>query len=107
MQPSTVNGAELGAQEWRDALFLRYGLEPPDLPTYCDCCNANFIIFHAFDYKRGVLVTARHTELCDGVPDLAGKAFTPSHVCNDPLVFSGRAMKRTKATPAGASGTID
>ena len=29
--PSTVNGTELGAQEWRDALFLRYGLEPPDL----------------------------------------------------------------------------
>ena len=32
LQPSTVNGTELGAQEWRDALFLRYGLEPPDLP---------------------------------------------------------------------------
>ena len=24
--PSTVNGTELGAQEWRDNLFLRYGL---------------------------------------------------------------------------------
>ena len=31
--PSTVNGTELGAQEWCDALFLRYGLEPPDLRT--------------------------------------------------------------------------
>ena len=28
--PSTVNGTELGAQEWREALFLRYGLEPPE-----------------------------------------------------------------------------
>ena len=26
VQPSTVNGTELGAQEWRDAAFLRYGL---------------------------------------------------------------------------------
>ena len=26
---SKVNGMELGEQEWRDALFLRYGLEPP------------------------------------------------------------------------------
>ena len=26
VQPYTVNWAELGAQEWRDALFLRYGL---------------------------------------------------------------------------------
>ena len=25
---STVNGTELGAQEWRDAAFLCYGLEP-------------------------------------------------------------------------------
>ena len=27
------NGTELEAQEWRNVLFLRYGLEPPDLPT--------------------------------------------------------------------------
>ena len=36
VQLSTVNGAELGAQEWRDDLFLRYGLEHPDLSTHCD-----------------------------------------------------------------------
>ena len=42
----------------------------------------------------------RHNELRDGVADLAGKAFTPSHVRNDPLIFTGRAVKRTKATPA-------
>ena len=28
VQPSTVNGTEIGAQEWRDALFLRNGLDP-------------------------------------------------------------------------------
>ena len=33
VQTSTVNGTDLGAQEWRDALFLRYVLDPPDLPT--------------------------------------------------------------------------
>ena len=37
--PSTVNGTELGAQERRDELFLRYGLDPPDLPTHCDGCE--------------------------------------------------------------------
>ena len=36
---------------------------------------------------------------------MAGKAFTPSHVSNYPLIYSGRAVKRTKATPARASGT--
>ena len=47
----------------------------------------------------------RHNELCDGVAYLTGKAFTPSHVHNDPLIYSSRAVKRTKAAPAGASGT--
>ena len=47
--PSTVNGTELGAQEWRGALFLRYGLEPPDLPSHCDGCDAKFSISHALD----------------------------------------------------------
>ena len=100
VQPSTVNGTELGAQEWRDAAFLRYGLEPPDLPKYCDGCNTLFLILHALDCKRGGLVTARHNELRDGVADLSGKAFTPSHVRNDPLIYHGCAVKRTKSTPS-------
>ena len=49
MQPSTVNKTELGAQEWRDTLFLRYGLEPPDLPTHCDGCQTKFLISYALD----------------------------------------------------------
>ena len=83
---STVNGTELGYQEWQDALFLRYGMDPPDLLTYCDGCEARFTISHALDCKKGVLIKARHNELCDGVANLAGKAFTPSHVCDDPLI---------------------
>ena len=84
VQPSTVNGTELGAQEWRGTAFLRYGLEPPDLPKHCDGCNAKFSICHALDCKMGGLVTARHNELRDGVADLASRAFTPSQVRNDP-----------------------
>ena len=60
VQPSTVNGTELGAHEWRDTLFLRYGLDPPDLPTHCDGCQAKFLISHALDCKKGGLVTARN-----------------------------------------------
>ena len=50
---------------------------------------------------------ARHNELHDGVADLAGKAFTPSHVRDDPLIYSGRAVKRMKASSDGSSGTTD
>ena len=53
--------------------------------------------------KKGGHVTARHNELRDWVADLAGKALTPSHVCDDPLIYSGRAVRRTKAAPAGAN----
>ena len=104
MQLSTVNGAELRAQEWQDAAFLRYGLQPPDLPKYCDGCDARFSIYHTLDCKRGGLVTAHHNELRDRVADLSGKAFTPSHMRNDPLIYQGCAVKRTKAKPAGPSG---
>ena len=105
MLTSTVNGTELGTQEWRDALFLRYGLDPPDLPSHCDGCDAKFTISHTLDCKKGGLFTARHNELRDGVSDLAGKAFTPAHVRDDPLIYSGRAMSRTKPKPAGSKLT--
>ena len=49
----------------------------------------------------------RQNELRDGVADLAGRVFTPSQVNDDLLIFEGRAVKRTKATPAGASGTTE
>ena len=103
VQPFTVNGTELGAQEWRDALFLWYVLEPPDLPTHCDGCHTKFLISHILDCKKGGLITARHNELRNRVADLAGKALNPSHVRDDPLIYSGRATKRMKATPARAS----
>ena len=95
---------DLGSQEWCDALFLRYGLDPPDLPTHCNGCQAKFSISHALDCKTGGLFTARHNELRDGVADLECKAFTPSHVRNDPLIYSGCSVNRTKSKPAGSDG---
>ena len=50
---------------------------------------------------------AHHIELRDAVADLAGKEFTPSHVRYEPLIYSGRYMKRTKATPAEDRGNKD
>ena len=45
----TVNVIELGAQKCRNALFLRYGIDLPDLSKYFEKCNAAFSIFHALD----------------------------------------------------------
>ena len=46
---------------------------------------------------------ARHNELRDGLADLAGKAFTPFHVRDDPLIYSGHAARRPKPTPDGST----
>ena len=84
---------------------MRYGLDPPDLPKYCDGCQARLSISHSLDCKKGDLVTARHNEIRDGVSDLAGKDFTPSRVHGDPLIYSGRAVRRTEPTPAVSKET--
>ena len=76
-------------------------LSPKKCPKYCDGCQAKFSISHALDCKKGGLVTACHNRLRGGVADLARKAFTPSHVRNDLLIYSGRAVRRTNPTPAG------
>ena len=48
---------------------------------------------------------ARHNELHDRVADLSGKSFTANHVREDPLIFVGCAMKRTRAKPARSKNT--
>ena len=48
-----------------------------------------------------------HNELCDRVADLSDKAFTPSHVRNDPLIYQGCAARRNKSKLDGTSGITD
>ena len=72
-----------------------------------DGYNTKFTICHTLDYKRDCLVIARHNYLRDGVADLSRKAFTPSYVHDNPLIFAGCALKRSKAKPARSSGSID
>ena len=55
VKPSTVNRTDLGDQEWRDALFLRYGLDPLDLPTYCDGCQAKYLSVTPLTEKMAAL----------------------------------------------------
>ena len=33
--PYSFNGTYLGDKKWRDALFLHYVIDPPDLPSAC------------------------------------------------------------------------
>ena len=40
---------------------------------------------------------ARNNDLYDGVANLAGKAFTPAHVRDNPKIFTGRAVQGGEA----------
>ena len=80
---------------------MRYDIDPPDLLSHCDGCGAAFTICHALEYKKGGLIMASHNELRDGVASLAGKAFNPTHMHNDPKIFTGRALLGEKAKAKG------
>ena len=99
--PFTVNGMELGDQEWHNTLFLCYGMEPPDAPNHCGGCNAKFYISHSLDCKKVGIINTLHNKLYDGVAELSGKYFTPLHVHDDPLIHQGRVVREGKAQTAG------
>jgi hypothetical protein len=84
--PSRVNGTELSALEFRDALHMRYGRTPGNLPCVCDGCKAKFTLQHALECKKGGLVTMRHDELNGEVKEWCCKALTPSAVRVEPLI---------------------
>ena len=92
VKPSTVNRTEPGFQEWRDAIFLWCGIEPPDLPHHFDRCSVIISTSHALTYKKGSIVMSFHNELLDKVGDLASQAYRPTHVQNDPLINTGRVV---------------
>jgi hypothetical protein len=97
VMPSTLNGTELSAQEFRDALLLRHARTPGDLPSHCDGCGAKFDVRHALECKVGGLVIQRHNEINEELCDLASKALVPSAVRVEPMIHSRRTAEETKA----------
>ena len=90
VMPSYYHGTDLSAQEFRDALHLRYARTPPDLPSSCDGCGQSFTMDHALECQHGGLVIIRHNEVRDELVDLASRVFSPSAVRVEPLIYPGR-----------------
>ena len=42
-----------------------------------------------------------HNDLCDGVSNIASKALTPTHVHNNPKIYTGCAVRGGKEKPKG------
>ena len=89
VQPSHTHGTILAPLEFRDALHIRLGTTPPDLPHQCDGCNADFSVPHALSCRRGGLVITRHNEIHDELADIAEKAFCASAIRNEPKIHLG------------------
>jgi hypothetical protein len=98
--PSTVNGTELSAQEFRDKLLIRYARQPPDLPALCDGCSCQFSLGHALECKVGGLVILRHNEINHELADLSSKALSPSAIRDEPLIHpDNRSLNGPRANP--------
>jgi hypothetical protein len=103
--PTLESRSTLSAAEFHDALCLRYGLLPVQLPKHCDGCHCPFSIEHALVCKKGGLVILRHNELRDTVATLAAAAFTPSAVRLEPKINPLSAgPDQSPDTTEGASG---
>ena len=89
--PCPENGTVLSRVEYCDAVALRYGLTPPDLPARCDGCNAAFDLRHALSCKCGGLVILRHNDIRDELGDLFCKGLSPSQVRDEPRIYPSRA----------------
>ena len=62
--PITEHGFAIHKGAFRDALCLRYGWHPPNLPSHC-ICNQKFTVEHALSCSRGGFPQIRHNELRD------------------------------------------
>jgi hypothetical protein len=95
--PSTPNGTELLAHEFRDAILLYNARTPGDLPTHCDGCGTKFNVRHALECKVGGLLILQHNEINKELCNLASKALAPSAVRVKPMIHSRRTAEETKA----------
>jgi hypothetical protein len=61
-------GTVLHKRDFRDAIFLRYGWEPPGLFEKC-ACGAPFNVAHATTCMTGGLRTMMHNDLAEEIAD--------------------------------------
>ena len=82
--PIAKHHFDLTAQEFRDALAIRYKKPLLGIPSKCDGCGSSFDLSHALSCRTGGLVTQRHNEVRDAFADLSAMAW--NQVKREPIV---------------------
>jgi hypothetical protein len=91
--PSRLNGTELSALEFRDALRLRYGIVPTSMPIACDGCGERFTVGHAMACRKGGLIIHRHDDVAAEWHQLCASALSNSRVTDEPVIPQSRARE--------------
>ena len=84
--PHVLNGTVLSAEEFRDNLRLRFGLDPLHLPDRCDGCSQPFTVEHAMQCRQGGLILQRHNDVAGEWHMLCAEALKPSAVTDEPRI---------------------
>ena len=101
VSPISKNHFDLTAQEFRDALAIRYKKPLLGVPSHCDDCGALFDLFHALSCRKGGLVTQWHNDVGDAFGDLASIAW--GQVVREPVVREANCSTDTTALVADLS----
>ena len=101
--PSSLNGTVLSEEEFRDSLWLRFGLIPLKLPSKCDGCNQAFNVDHAMTCAKGSLILHRHNDVTAEWGEICAHALKPSAVSDEPAhIHTGRDIPKATAGTTGA-----
>ena len=71
VMPIERDNYDLTAQEFCDALAVRYKKPLLSIPPHCDGCGAPSSLDHFLICKKGGLIVQRHNEIRDAIGDLA------------------------------------
>ena len=99
--PLRLNGTVLTSEQFHDALSLRYGLRPANMPRKCDGCGEEFSVEHALGCKVGGQVGARHNDIKHEWISMCTQALGKASVSDEPLIKNSQDVRN-----AGETGVV-